>query len=255
VLPVLQLEGKVASDLGRRLRKVTKRLGTVRELDALFVLGDAYQELVRDDVRPLTRVISAIGQERSVARDRLLARLPVTPLRRLASKLEKVADALVDREKGHGRARGWRWAIDARVANRAAVLKRSIDTAGAVFLPARVHDVRIAIKKLRYSVELEAEVSADKSWNRDLTILKRIQDLLGRLHDRQVLIERVRHVQASLTPPDLVVWRGLGNLVTTIENECRQLHGRYVRDAAALVALCDRVSGRTSGAPGARRAG
>jgi CHAD domain-containing protein len=141
------------------------------------------------------------------------------------------------------------------VAHRAAVLKRSIETAGTVFLPSRVHEVRIAIKKLRYSVELEGDVSSDKSWTRDLATLKRSQDLLGRLHDRQVLIERARQVQASLTPPDLVVWRGLGNLVATIEKECRRLHGRYVRDAAALVALCDRVPSRTPGAASARRAG
>jgi triphosphatase len=255
VLPVLQLDAAVASHLGRRLRKVTRRLGTVRELDALLVLVDAYQESAGDDARALTRVVSAIGQERSAARDRLLARLPVTQLRRLASKLEKAAGALIDRETARGTARGWRWAIDARVAHRAALLKRSIETAGSVFLPGRVHEVRIAIKKLRYSVELEGELSPDKSWSHDLATLKRTQDLLGRLHDRQVLIERVRQVQASLTPPDLVVWRGLGSLVTTIENTCRRLHARYVRDAVALVALCDRVPGRTSGAPRARRAG
>jgi hypothetical protein len=37
--------------------------------------------------------------------------------------------------------------------------------------------------------------------------LKRVQGLLGRMHDLQVLIERVREVQASLTPPSLAAWR------------------------------------------------
>ena len=255
VLPVLQLEGAIASHLGRRLRKVTKRLGTVRELDALLALGDAYQASAGDDARALSRVTSALGQERSAARDRLLARLPVAQLRRLAAKLEKVADALREHETARQTGRGWRWAIDARVAHRAALLKGAIETAGAVFIPGRVHDVRIAIKKLRYAVEMEDDLSPNKSWSHELATMKRTQALLGRLHDRQVLIDRVRQVQASLTPPDLVVWRGLGSLVTRIENECRRLHARYVRDAAGLVALCERVAGRTSGASRARRAG
>ncbi len=38
ILPVLQVDPEVASRLGRRLRKVTQRLGAVRELDVLSLL-------------------------------------------------------------------------------------------------------------------------------------------------------------------------------------------------------------------------
>ena len=49
-----------------------------------------------------------------------------------------------------------------RVARRAASLKAAIDEAGAVYLPERLHAVRIAVKKLRYAVELEHEIAGDE---------------------------------------------------------------------------------------------
>src|SRR3954451_15107242 len=47
VLPVLQLEPKLADKLGRRLRKVTERLGSVREFDVLLGLVDDLKEVGR----------------------------------------------------------------------------------------------------------------------------------------------------------------------------------------------------------------
>jgi len=43
----------------------------------------------------------------------------------------------------------------------------------------------------------------------ELRTLRRGQEILGRMHDLQMLIDRVRDVQASLAPPSLAVWREL----------------------------------------------
>jgi CHAD domain-containing protein len=255
VVPVLQLDGKDARHLARRLRKITRRLGTVRELDVLALLLEELGKSGRYEQRALTRLAAAIAGERAHAHERLPARLPVAKLRRLSGKLARIADDLAGQKMSAAATRGWRWAIDARAAHRAAAVKASIEAAGPVYLPDRVHAVRIALKKLRYAIELESEVAPDPYWSGELAALKRSQELLGRLRDRQVLIERTRQVQASLTPPDLVVWRGLGNLVTAVETECRQLHARYLRHSTDLVALCDRVVGRAPAPTRARRAG
>ena len=67
------------------------------------------------------------------------------------------------KEPIHGRARaGWQWAVEARVARRAAALKHAIDEAGSVYLPERLHAVRIALKKLRYGLELWLEAAGSK---------------------------------------------------------------------------------------------
>ena len=56
LLPVLQLDNEVTHKLSRRLRKVTKRLGTVRELDVLTILIDELHESGRHDQAALARL-------------------------------------------------------------------------------------------------------------------------------------------------------------------------------------------------------
>lgn len=255
LLPVLQLDGDAAGRLAKRLRRVTQHLGSVRELDVLLLLVDELHESGRYDEAALSRVSGAIAQERAAAREKLLSRLPMGELRRLSKKLEKTADKLREEEPGRRADRASRWAIEARVGHRAEAVAKAVDAAGNVYLGDRVHAVRIALKKFRYAVELESEISDDQGWRRDLALLKRVQGLLGRLHDRQVLIDFVREVQASLSPPNLSLWRSLDSLLTSIDKECRRLHARYVREAAELAALCERIVGRAASVSSRRRAG
>jgi CHAD domain-containing protein len=254
LLPVLQLEGKVAGELGRRLRKVIQRLGRIRELDVTLMLVEELKTVGDYDADALERVGSAIRQEREQAREELLAKWPAREIRRVGSKLADLADVLEssDHDRSQGVTRGLRWAVDARIHRRGAELKAAIEDAGAVYLPERLHAVRIALKKFRYAVELASEIASDKRLRADLRLLKRNQDLLGRWHDRQVLIERARHVQASLTPPSASGVRRLDRLVTMLENDCRRLHARYIRESGAIVAVCDRIGLRMPGP--ARRA-
>ncbi len=121
-----------------------------------------------------------------------------------------------------------RWAVDARVARRGAKLAAAIEEAGSVYLPERLHAVRIALKKFRYAAELARDAAGEKT-SPELRTLKRGQDALGRLHDLQVLLDRVRQLQATLAPPNLSVWRALDSLVVDLEGDCRQLHARYMR--------------------------
>jgi hypothetical protein len=44
-----------------------------------------------------------------------------------------------------------------------------------------------------------------------------------------------------LSSPDLTAWRDLGSLVHVVENDCRQLHARYMRDRTELIAIADRM--------------
>ena len=72
------------------------------------------------------------------------------------------------------------------------------------------------------------------------------------MHDLQVLTERVREAQASLTPPSLSAWRELDELVITLEDMCRRLHARYVRERGTLESLTRRAG--SSGLPSRLRA-
>jgi CHAD domain-containing protein len=247
LLPVLELDGRTARKLGRRLRRITRRLGAIRELDVLLDVMEELQKSRRYPGHVLGRITGDIRTARNSAREDLIGKPLVSELHRVSRKLEAAAGELKDGKKDGehkpSRGRGWRWAIDARVSRRATTLSKAIDEAGALYLPERLHVVRIALKKLRYAVEVGGEATgADRG--PDLRTLKRGQDLLGRLHDFQVLIDRVRRAQASLDPPDAAVSRHLDHLVVGLEQECRRLHARYVRERSALAAICARLLSR-----------
>jgi CHAD domain-containing protein len=247
LLPILQLDRDLTRKLTRRLRKVTRRLGTVRELD---VQAELIEELVKDGRHPsaaLKRLGAATTQARAAARERLSVKLPNAKLDRLARKLERVARSLPSDESGSSRQRGLShkraavWAVEARVARRAASVRSAIVTAGAVYAPEQLHVVRIALKKLRYSIEL-AVGSRDKHGSGDLAALKAAQEFLGQLHDREMLLAKVRETQASLPAADLGTWRELNALVRAVEDDCRQLHAHYMRHRAELIAITDRIA-------------
>jgi CHAD domain-containing protein len=252
VLPVLQLDPELSQKLSRRLRAITAHLGTVRELDVLRGVIAELEDVDRYPRPALARVAAHLGDDHVRARARLMKKVPLAELRRVAVKLKKVLATLGSTEAQATlpdratSSRSWRWAIDARVARRAGRLAEALAGAGAMYLPERLHAVRIAVKKLRYSLELSAH-AANLTSTPELKQLRHAQDVLGRLHDLQVLIDRTREAQAALMPPDLIAWRQLDMLVLALEEDCRRLHARYMHDRAALEALCSRLSGRASG--------
>jgi CHAD domain-containing protein len=229
LVPVLPLEPRTARKLSRRLRKVTRRLGRIREHDVLLLLTDELHVSRPAHRDALRRMRHALSRTRDAARRAQMDRLPIDELWALARRLDRVSDELRRREKAApperrspDRARALEWAIDARIAHRAARLSTAVDAAGAVYLPERLHDVRIAVKKLRYALEFR---SADRDQvRRAVATLKRAQSLLGRMHDLQVLIERVRGAQAAQAPASLAVWRDMDALVITLDEAFRRLH-------------------------------
>jgi CHAD domain-containing protein len=241
ILPVLQLKPELAERLGRRLKKVTAQLGAVRELDVLSDLVEELKAGGQCDPQVLRHVASAIGGERAQAREALYARLPTRDLERIARKLERVGGDLRDRKPS----RGWQWAVDARVSRRAATVLRALDAAGAMYLPERLHEVRIALKKFRYALEVAGEAAGTKR-SPDIRVLKGQQDALGRLHDVQVLIERVREMQPVLASPDFSMWRKIDGLTALLEDDCRRLHAKFVRRQSTIRAVCQRVTRETT---------
>jgi len=258
LVPALQLDRGVSKKLSRRLRRVTTRLGVVRELDVLLTLIDELHVSRRDHGTALGRAGVAVSKERDQARRKLVAHLPIGEMRRLADKIARSVAALQLAESSSSKsaAREWKWAFESRVARRAATLAGHMQDAGALYLPERLHAVRIALKKLRYAAELSNEVAGRRDGG-DIRTLKRGQDLLGRMHDLQVLIDRVRQQQASLAPPNVALWRDLDALMQMLEDDCRRLHARYMRVRDEIADIAARLGAEHAPARpnAARRAG
>jgi CHAD domain-containing protein len=112
-----------------------------------------------------------------------------------------------------------------------------MDHAGVLYASGPLHDVRVAIKKLRYAIELSDEVGDRQPGA--VTTLKDAQDLLGRQHDLEIFLMWERQLQ--LPGPRRGSWRGLAALTQGIEKDCRELHARYMRERPALIALTARI--------------
>jgi CHAD domain-containing protein len=248
-LPILQVDPAIARKLGRRLRRITAQLGTVRELDVLLLLIDELSAARPNLARALQRVRADAAARRDEARKHLFDELPMEEIRRVGRKLERLADDLRREEESSTRSvtrKAGRWAIDARLVHRSGRLQTSLQAAGALYAPDRLHDVRIAVKKLRYAVELSAETGGTRR-TAMLQKLRRTQDLLGRMHDLQTLIDTVRGMQASVAPLNAALWRELDALVLILEDDCRRLHGRYVGEGPALAAIAAKLAARSPG--------
>jgi len=231
-VPVLTnvLNGSKRGKANRKIRRLTRALGIVRELDVTLQLleemGDkpGVSRLAVVDVR--AHVVAERERRRAMMHERLVA----VDADKLANRLESVRLALLDPTPGHN----WRAALASRIAKRAGRLDRAIAEAGQIYAPEALHHVRIAAKKLRYAVEIANESGA-ASAAATVRTLKRVQDTLGRLHDLQVLQHHVAAVAAAppaahRDTPDV----GLAVLGRRIEDECRHLHGRYIAMLPAL---------------------
>jgi CHAD domain-containing protein len=224
--------------LERHVRRLTRALGPVRELDVALQILDEL-ELVTDVPRAaVTRLRQAVLAERKSLHREMRHAIDRCNLR----KVEKRALAGT-RKHAAGAGKTAPPPADAlreRAARRAVRLQGAIDSAAGLYLPDRLHDVRIAVKKLRYALELCGRTGGARAAARIRT-LKKAQDLLGRMHDLEVLIARTRGVQGAPSAPTLKLSGDLDRIVRRLENECRQLHGHYIALRPSLVAICDQL--------------
>jgi CHAD domain-containing protein len=230
-VPVLTegLHHSKAGKAQRKIRRLTQALGSVRELDVTLHLIDELGERPGVPRPALAEVRAHVIEDREQRRKVMLERLEDVDTDKLGRRLEAVRQALMHPTPGHN----WRAALALRIAKRGRRLDKAIEAAGQIYAPESLHQVRIAAKKLRYSLEI-ADESGVVPCAPTLRAIKRVQDALGRLHDLQVLQHHVAAVGAAPRPRRSTPDAGLGVLSRLIEDECRHLHGRYVASQLSL---------------------
>jgi CHAD domain-containing protein len=231
--------GKTGRRLRKRMRHLTRALGPVRELDVARITLEEIRESGDVPESAIGRLHQVIAEERSRLLVELMRQIERSDLHKLQKKSLEAANQGENKHDRDGRRRLAE--ADVRAARRGADLRGAIERAAGIYLPDRLHAVRIAVKKLRYSMEIARELRGSRAAVR-LRTLKRAQDLLGRMHDFEVLIARTRALQSTANVRDLKVSGDLDRLVRLLEMECRQLHVRYMNERKALLAICDHVA-------------
>jgi CHAD domain-containing protein len=222
------LTGSKAGKALRKIRRLTRALGSVRELDVTVQLLDELARspfVSRDAVED---VRARVMKERDAKRKTMIERLEQVNTEKLDRRLASLSTAL-----NQAASEPWRKALAERLLRKSRRLTAAMNEAGQMYAPERLHDVRIAAKKLRYGLELAAN-SGMKHAAPHVRTIKRAQDMLGKLHDLQVLQSQVAAVQAEPRTGRPHSHAGLENLARQIEDQCRHLHGRYVASAVPL---------------------
>ena len=233
-VPVLAkgLEHTKAGKARKKIRRLTRALGSIRELDVTVALVD---ELARRETLPrlaLEQVRAHVIRERDKRLQTMTRRIERVNVSKLERRLGSLSAAL---EAADGDP--WRKTLATRLLQRSKRLEAAVREVGQLYEAERLHRVRIGAKKLRYAMEVAAETGTTAA-GQAVRTLKRTQDALGRLHDLQVLQTHVADVQAqpsTTTLPD----GGLEVISRFLEEECRHLHARYLTTVPALLSAIE----------------
>jgi CHAD domain-containing protein len=234
----------------RTVRALTRTLGPVRECDVSLLLLAALEREHPENRSAIQVVRQAVVAKRKELQDRLHEHLDSVTPEELVRKLTKatrrkkkpVADNR-ERSRPDGSIEHWRLALAARIVRRSKQLEQFIEYAGALYAPDRLHGVRVSVKKLRYALELGQEARVARLTSA-IRLLKKMQDNLGELQDREALLDRVRTVHAAQGHPALS--DSLERLTRLLEEETRLYHAQFVGQREDLVKLCAGVRQQAS---------
>jgi CHAD domain-containing protein len=237
LLPLVADEGRLGGTdaIRHRFRRLGRSLGRVRDADARVALLASLERRIPSAAPTLV----LLRQEREHGR--------LKRMRKLIKRLERVdalrmVRTLESRNTSWPylsaiRARKWRGDLRSIIGVRARAAEAAIDRATGVYFPNRTHATRIAIKRLRYAMEISHETgSVDLA--AAIRELKKAQDILGDLHDRQDLLDHLAR-DASGAAPDLPEAGAQVALVQQVlDAEIRHLHCRYIDRRNRLVDVC-----------------
>lgn len=166
--------------LGRMAQTMARAVGELRDCDVLLdelVASGGHVE--HADPEELARLKAALAARRDMARDKVVETLRGDDWAALRLELALwpgTFDRTKDMRRGVGRfadrALGRKW-------DRAARLAHDIET----LAPEQRHDLRKALKRLRYSIEFFGSLYAKDAVRPFVKRLKRLQDVFGYLND------------------------------------------------------------------------
>lgn len=217
----------------RRLFKfIGRRLGRVRELDVAEGLLVELERHLPSSACGIAALRRDIREKQDRARVKMLKGLERIDLRVEAEHIRH--PSLTRHLAGY-----WRdipSEIRGEVVSASDSVRGAIVHAAGVYMPNRLHSVRIAAKKLRYSIEI-ADDTGVVAGAQIVPRLKKAQETLGRLHDLQVLLAHVRKYRSTKGAESAS--DELGVIEAVLWAECQALHGKYLVKRESMLALCD----------------
>jgi CHAD domain-containing protein len=212
--------------LAAAFKDMTRTLGKTRDRDVMLSLLDCAERQLPQLARDTGRLHAALREKRERVMRKTLKRLERIDVDEVLASV----DGLQPRRFAFRESRAWRDVLRQQLADRAGDVRQNIARAGGVYFPNRLHGSRVALKKLRYTVEI-ATATGLFDGRALLGPLKKAQDILGRIQDREVLAAFADRDQAAAAA-----------LVPILAVQQQELHRRYLRRREDLLAIADALA-------------
>ncbi len=186
---------KVYDKIYQRVRQVTKALGAAREADVAVEFftnihaqtQDLIERFALEDL--LMRLTKDQQRERARMQDRLDRKAKVSALpEEMTAVFQRLSAQPVSRQRGPRTAIRLARNLLSQRLNTVFAVRRALTGEDDVN---GLHNLRIAVKKLRYALEV-LEFAAGENAAGYLRFFKKLQTALGELHDRDVFIATVK---------------------------------------------------------------
>jgi len=227
-------------ELRESVKKAGRALGRVRELDVMA------EHLRRTGVAvpalsPLASgALESLAQSQDKQRRKMIDQLEALDIDRVVRKARRLANKSCNRIVT--RNRSWVAGMWDNIDRHAERVKHDLDRSSGVYIADRAHEVRISTKKLRYAVEVAVGTG---QWRPPhlLKDLRRIQGVLGDVHDGQVLLDHLPSLVDEATPGR----ERLAEMQGVIDADIHLHYRKYLacRERLAMIAdVCQRRSHR-----------
>jgi CHAD domain-containing protein len=207
------------------IRQMGKQLGRVREVDVALDALPSLEARVPPAAAAIAELRRELAQRQAKQRRRLIKNVERLSLDHLSA-----ARLVPSRRISLARDRRWH-AVARAIVDHAESLRQAVIDASGVYFPNRVHRVRVETKKLRYVLELVERTESSALLKR----LRRAQEILGELHDHQMLALAVGAAR-DLNGTD----RRL--LETSAQARCDELFRDYLPRRSQLLEVCEQAS-------------
>jgi CHAD domain-containing protein len=225
-------------DLEESFRRAGRALGRVRELDVHLALIWSLQRRVPTSACALALVRQRFEEERSAVARTLVKKLEQLDITNMLSQLVAHKPSMVEFGARLARRNHWRSDLRGLVLDRARSAREAINHATGVYMPNRLHAARIAVKRLRYAMEAsQATDSGDGT--RDLRQLRKAQEILGELHDRERLIDAIEAWRAGQQRDEMT--DQIAVVIGVVRAECQDLHERYLARRGTVIQICEQA--------------
>lgn len=223
-------------ELEETFRQIGKHLGRVRDADARVALLTYLGTRVPQASALLLALVRQTEEERLRLMRKLIKRFERLELER---DLRALATGPARASRPWTGGRRWPQQLRHAVGERALAAREAVHHTTGVYFPNRSHSARIALKKLRYALEILCAAGADPAVHEALDYLKKTQDVLGDLHDRHVLVEDLAETGAQVEAIEIDP-NHIALLRQFITAESRDQHERFVRRRPKLLETCGR---------------